>query len=108
MVRCSRDTEPCLAYPRERDPGKRIGGAGLDQFIRWASERGAAAVIVAAQLDKPPTGPDWTFEIKFDGIRAFAIIERGALTIVSRRGTPMTSWFPELSAIGDLIGAPDA
>jgi bifunctional non-homologous end joining protein LigD len=63
--------------------------------------------MLASKLDRPPTGPDWTFEIKFDGIRAFAIICRSALTLVSRRGTPMTSWFPELSPIGELIDAPD-
>jgi hypothetical protein len=40
--------------------------------------------MLAAQLDKPPAGPDWTFEVKFDGIRAFAVIDRGVLTLVSR------------------------
>jgi bifunctional non-homologous end joining protein LigD len=66
-----------------------------------------AGSMLASKLNKPPIGPDWTFEIKVDGIRAFAINDRGVLTLVGRRGTPMTSWFPELMPIGDLVDAPD-
>ena len=63
--------------------------------------------MLAWKSDKPPSGSDWTFEVKFDGIRAFALVECGVFTLVSRRGTPMTSWFPELAVIKDLIASVD-
>jgi bifunctional non-homologous end joining protein LigD len=63
--------------------------------------------MLATKVDKPPNGAQWSFELKFDGIRAFVIIEDGALTIQSRNGTNMTSW-SELAAITGLVAANSA
>ncbi len=32
---------------------------------------------LAMLVDKPPTGPDWAFEVKWDGYRLAVHIERG-------------------------------
>jgi len=61
--------------------------------------------MLATKTDKPPTGAEWSFELKFDGVRAFAIVENGRLTIQSRNGTNMTSWFPELAPLAAVIDA---
>ena len=41
-----------------------------------------------------PQGPDWSYEIKFDGYRALAIISRGSVTIRSRRLNNLTHTYP--------------
>ena len=35
------------------------------------------------QIPKPLDDPDWIFEIKFDGFRALACIERGQCELVT-------------------------
>src|SRR3954464_14593021 len=42
-----------------------------------------------------PTGPGWSFELKWDGFRALVSTEDG-LRVRSRRGWNMTSLLPEL------------
>lgn len=51
-----------------------------------------------------PVGPDWTYELKWDGYRAIATIRDGRLHLRSRHGTPMLELFPELAALVDHIG----
>lgn len=54
----------------------------------------------------PPLGPDWVYEVKWDGIRVLLDITDDSLTVRSRTGRDITSAFPE---IADLAGAhPDA
>jgi bifunctional non-homologous end joining protein LigD len=40
-----------------------------------------------AQLaERPPRGDDWLFEVKWDGVRAIALIENESLRLQSRTG----------------------
>jgi len=49
-----------------------------------------------AQREKdPPTGGDWMFEIKWDGVRALAHIADGQCVIRSRKGEDITKQYPE-------------
>src|SRR5450755_1984362 len=59
--------------------------------------------MLATKIAKPPTGDDWSFELKFDGIRAFALVKAGRLTLQSRNRTTMSTWFPELAPIAELV-----
>jgi bifunctional non-homologous end joining protein LigD len=43
------------------------------------------------------------FERAVDGIRAFALVKDGRLTLQSRNRTTMSTWFPELAPIAELI-----
>ena len=43
----------------------------------------------------PFDDPNWTFELKYDGFRALAVIEYGRAQLISRNGNPFAS-FPEL------------
>ena len=45
----------------------------------------------------PPAEDGWALEVKWDGIRAQALIDGGRLTVRSRRGRDCTSEFPELA-----------
>jgi bifunctional non-homologous end joining protein LigD len=40
--------------------------------------------------------PGWFFELKFDGYRLLAGVNRGAVTLGTRGGNDATTWFPEL------------
>jgi ATP-dependent DNA ligase len=46
-------------------------------------------------------GPDWLFELKYDGFRALAVIEHGRVKLLSRNGHPFAS-FPAAESISDF------
>jgi bifunctional non-homologous end joining protein LigD len=54
-----------------------------------------------AQIGKgtPPSGPDWLYEIKWDGVRAICYIQNGRVRLVSRNGNLMERQYPELSVL---------
>jgi ATP-dependent DNA ligase len=56
---------------------------------------------IAPQLAKPaaalPEGDGWAYEPKYDGFRALAFVDGGAVHIQSRNGKPLTRYFPELA-----------
>lgn len=52
-----------------------------------------------------PTGPDWVFEVKWDGMRVIADVDAGALRLSTRTGRDVTANFPELAGLAGL--APD-
>lgn len=43
-----------------------------------------------------PTGEEWLHEVKWDGVRALATLEAGAVTLTSRNGNRITGAWPEL------------
>ena len=44
-----------------------------------------------------PTGDDWTFEPKFDGIRVLAFVTAKSVKLVTRNGNDKTPQFPEVA-----------
>ena len=52
-----------------------------------------------------PRGPEWTFEVKWDGVRVLSEVVDGRLRLLSRSGRDVTVAYPEL---GGLVGLPDA
>lgn len=44
-----------------------------------------------------PQGDDWAFEVKWDGYRVLAAVERGRTTLRSRRGRDVTADYPEVA-----------
>jgi ATP-dependent DNA ligase len=49
-------------------------------------------------LEKAPTGPQWVHEIKFDGFRMAARIERGKVQLLTRSGLDWTAKYPATAA----------
>ena len=90
------------------------GGAGLDAEYRmintrdadWLCERvdppetewlqSPPEVMLPESADVPPTGPDYLFEVKWDGIRVMITIEDRKVRLTSRRGKDATLNFPEV------------
>jgi bifunctional non-homologous end joining protein LigD len=50
---------------------------------------------------KPPTGPRWAFEIKWDGYRVSVRLDRGKARILTRRGHDWTERFPTIAAAAE-------
>ena len=49
-------------------------------------------------VEKPPSGPEWIHEIKWDGYRISVYVDAGQVTIRSRRGYDWTVRFPTIAA----------
>lgn len=62
----------------------------------------------ASIADKPPSGDDWLFEIKWDGVRAVAFIDQEDVRLQSRSGIRCERQYPELAVIHHSIAATSA
>jgi bifunctional non-homologous end joining protein LigD len=58
--------------------------------------------------DHPPRGDDWLFEVKWDGVRAIALIENESLHLQSRTGNRCERQYPELAVIPHQVAAETA
>jgi bifunctional non-homologous end joining protein LigD len=56
-------------------------------------------------LEKPPTGGDWMYELKFDGIRAIAVKIDEKVSLISRNGNKLDARFPEIVDAIKNLGA---
>ncbi len=59
--------------------------------------------MLATLVDKPFTGEEWLFEVKWDGYRALAFIEDGDFRLVSRNQHDLTSHYPDLADVPQHI-----
>ena len=59
--------------------------------------------MLAESIDKPFDGPEWLFEIKWDGYRAVAFIENGKVRLVSRNQNELTARYPELKDMAQFV-----
>jgi bifunctional non-homologous end joining protein LigD len=98
-----------MAAPAPAPSKKRItlDLAGLEG-ARQAAMPTAVEPMLATLADKPPHGAEWLFEIKWDGIRAIAFVEREELRITSRSGLRCERQYPELAVLPHQVGAQQA
>jgi ATP-dependent DNA ligase len=59
-------------------------------------------------VDQAPDGPEWLHEIKFDGYRMHARLDRGAVRLLTRTGLDWTHKYPAIAAAVSSIGARQA
>jgi bifunctional non-homologous end joining protein LigD len=64
--------------------------------------------MLATDAKSLPGEPGWAFEIKWDGVRAFAVVAEGSARLVSRRGEDLTARYPELAPLGAALGGRSA
>ena len=62
--------------------------------------------MLASRGSAIPHGPDWSHEIKWDGMRVLADVTEGRLKLLSRNENDVTTSFPELSTLTEP-GMPD-
>src|SRR5258707_53984 len=61
--------------------------------------------MLATLANRPFSDPNWLFEIKWDGVRALARIENGALVLRSRTGVDIAKRYPELASLPNALAA---
>ncbi|MEY9629901.1 ATP-dependent DNA ligase [Sinorhizobium fredii] len=59
---------------------------------------------VAMLVDKPPKGPDWAFEVKWDGYRLAVHVEPDRVRIITRGGYDWTPRFASIAAEARQLG----
>jgi bifunctional non-homologous end joining protein LigD len=116
-----RDDEVIVTFHGERLTGKyvlfRAGKDEKDWMIHRMDppadperepmpERVVPMLATAGNL--PRDEEKWSFEIKWDGVRAVVYSEPGRLRIEGRRLTDMTERYPELRPLGRQLGSRDA
>ncbi|MEV4626698.1 non-homologous end-joining DNA ligase [Micromonospora sp. NPDC049523] len=67
---------------------------------------GAPLKPMLAMTGELPSGPGWAYEFKWDGVRALAQINDGAVRLFARSGAEITAAYPELVPLGAQV--PDA
>ncbi len=89
-----------------------VDAARRREFPRHAAEAPMPKVIapMLAELGKgtPPSGEDWLFEVKWDGVRAVCFVEDGQVRIISRNGNAIDKQYPELSVLPHRLKATQA
>ncbi|MEP7161062.1 MAG: non-homologous end-joining DNA ligase [Dermatophilaceae bacterium] len=57
--------------------------------------------MLAVRAASPPAGPEWSHEVKWDGMRALADLSHGRVRLSTRSGADATDRFPELARLGE-------
>lgn len=66
------------------------------------------APMLATTGDLPHDDGRWSYEVKWDGVRALVAVEGGRLTLTSRNGNDITAAYPELRGLGLALGSTTA
>jgi len=105
-----KNSKPALAA--EHDQAAVSANSGVKHAvvgdIKGAVKRTLPTAIhpmLAAISEKPFDDPNWLFEIKWDGYRAVAFIEKGSVRLVSRNQNDLTPRYPELRVLPKLVNA---
>jgi bifunctional non-homologous end joining protein LigD len=69
----------------------------LAAAVREVPARGQGFML-ATLAERPPEGPEWLFEIKYDGVRVLAERRGSAVTLLGRSGQVVTGRYPEIVA----------
>ncbi|HVW34174.1 MAG TPA: non-homologous end-joining DNA ligase, partial [Acidimicrobiia bacterium] len=75
---------------------------------RQAMPSGWRPMLATAATAVPKDEAAWSFEVKWDGIRALARISGGRIHLEARSGRDITHRYPELSALGRALGSTEA
>lgn len=93
-VRAGKEAKPAPKGRKKRDPENEarptIAGA------KKAATPEFMAPMVPTEVAKPFSHPDWSFELKLDGIRAIAIKNGSKVRLLSRNGRDIGNKFPAL------------
>ncbi len=85
-----RDVPGTLAALRERL--KSLGAPKGEVPIR------SAPLMLATLAERPPSGVEWCFEVKYDGVRVLAERRGSHVTLIGRSGENITGRYPEITA----------
>ena len=92
--------------PRSRTVGTTASrGTYARRWLRAEPAMPTSIEPMRATTGETPTDDTgWAYEIKWDGMRAIAFCDRGALRLASSNGIDATVRFPELAPLADVAG----
>jgi bifunctional non-homologous end joining protein LigD len=61
---------------------------------------GIRPMLATSRAAPPPDEQNWALEMKWDGVRALAFVERGQVRLMSRTERDITVAYPELAGLG--------
>src|SRR5579872_2688131 len=64
--------------------------------------------MLATLAEHPPSGPEWLYEVKWDGVRALCFIDNNQLSIYSRTQKRCDQQYPELSVLPRFLNTTNA
>src|SRR3954454_2285952 len=73
-------------------PAARPLQAGASDLPQWIRPQ------LTELVDAAPDGPEWLHEIKFDGYRMHARLDRGAVRLLTRTGLDWTHKYPAIAS----------
>ncbi|WP_423923529.1 ATP-dependent DNA ligase [Frigoribacterium sp. 2-23] len=101
------ETGPSADEPagRERHPrSSRTTSRGGGGRRRDDSPEPVAPMLATAVTDAGLSDDDdWAVEMKWDGIRAVAVVDDGTVTLTSRNGNDLTAAYPELAVLAEQV-----
>ncbi len=103
-----RSMEEIAQGPARFDPSDAPSGAAALDGARRAKMPAKMSPMLATLTDKPFSHPDWLFEIKLDGERALAWVDKGGVELRSRAGRNITAQYPELEVLAERLRAKQA
>ena len=62
--------------------------------------------MLATLASETPMGAEWSYEIKWVGIRGLVAVDQGIVSVTSRRGNDLSGRYPELAGLADAVAAP--
>ncbi|MBG6183582.1 bifunctional non-homologous end joining protein LigD [Arthrobacter sp. CAN_A214] len=95
-----KDRSPDRNLPPRADPAPAGAAAGAAFVEPMLATLGSAQAI--------PDPEDWAYEMKWDGVRAIATVNGGAIQLTSRNGNDMTPLYPELGDLAEFVSAETA
>jgi len=106
-ARASAPPEPHPPAPRTPRPKLKLDLTAV-KGARKAAMPVAIEPMLATLASQPTRGAEWLFEVKWDGVRAVAFIEREEVRITSRSGHRCERQYPELAVIPHQVNAHEA
>jgi bifunctional non-homologous end joining protein LigD len=88
---------PKSGRSKQRPRKSRVKASDLNG-ARRRRQPARMAPQLATLVDAPPDGDEWLHEIKYDGYRVLAALDRGAVRLWTRGGQDWTARFPEVAA----------
>lgn len=82
--------------------------AGIPGAKRAPLPAGGVEPELATLVDRPPRGEGWIHEIKYDGYRALAEIDGGAVHLYTRRGNDWTDRFRPIATAAESLPTEEA
>ena len=95
----------------EKKPKSSASSSVSVSVLDGAVKRPMPSVIhpmLATPVNDPFDGPEWLFEIKWDGYRAVTFLDHGKMRLVSRNQNDLTPGYPELKDMPRFIKAEQA